>query len=576
MNGNFAIRDLLASFFRQYQIFFLSFFVALSLGIAVIYFSIPLYQASGSLLVKFGANADTGINRAKNAIQISSNDRREIMQSNLDILQSHDLLQMVINKIGVERVYPGITDSVGNSDSPLEVAIRRMERKHLTIKTSQQSNVIDISVLNTNPEIAAEIVSTIQSVFIARQLEIFNKPQTSFLEEQVKKAEASLNQSQQALRKFKSSVGMSSIETELNELLKQKSNAATVAFQAVDDAQNKLAELRDKEIEMLSTYRSESPALQTIRKSIAEAQRQLRERQNNLSVSSKGGVLSEQNAGINKRISELEEQRNHYNDLQRQVQLDEENYKNYLVRSEEARINENLGEREITSISIVDSPNVPVKPATPRKTLILFCSVLAGLLLGGIMVLIREVFDDSFRTPKQLYRVLKLPVLTNFPKGDRGKHDSLVQLFNNVEHLLGDIPQPVIQLASSYDGEGVDDIARDLASLATHKGKNVLLVNTEKLQKNLGQTHFEFANRHNNSWTIIPSSGLLRDELGQSLIKLVNISILVVEAERTRSPVAKETKRLIEALGGKVIGTVLVNRRFYIPGWLYNLLYKNR
>ena len=568
MDESFGIRDIIVAFFRQFKIFFLVFLCTISFGILSIILAVPMYQTSGSVLVKFGSDADARVNNPSGNQQISTIDRREIMQSNLDILQSHDLLKMVMEKVGIDRIYPGITDSVGTTDSPVEVAIQRMQRKHLTIKSSQQSNVIDINVLNQDPVIAKEVVQEIQNIFIARQLEIFNKPQTNFLQLQVKESEEKLNQSQKVLRDFKSSVGISSIEEELNELLKQKSNAATVAFQAVDDAQSKLAELHDKETEMLSTYRPHSPPLVAIRKSIAEAERQLRERQNNL-TSSKNSMLSEQNAGINRRINRLEEQRNRYNDLLRQVEVNEENYKNYMARSEEARINETLGEKKITSISVVDAPTIPIKPASPRKKLILLSSVLAGILLGSIFVFMREFFDESFRSPKQLSKVLDLPVLTSFPK-----QDGLIQLYNNIEHLLVNVPQPIIQFVSSYEGEGVDDIAQDLANLATKQGKNVLLVNTETLQKNFGQEHFEFSKRYNNSWTIITSSGLLRNELGQSLTKLANGSVLVVEAEHTRAPVAKEVKRLIESLGGNVVGSVLVKRQMYIPTWIYNILYK--
>lgn len=518
--------------------------------------------------MKFGSDADARVNNPNDKVQISTIDRREIMQSNLDILQSHDLLKMVIEKVGVDRIYPGLSESIGTNDSPVEVAVRNMQRKHLVIKSSQQSNVIDIILLNQDPEVSAEIVRELQSIFIARQLEIFNKPQTNFLLEQVKESESKLNKAQKDLRDFKSSVGISSIEEELNELLKQKSNAATVAYQAVDDSQNKLSELRDKEIELLTTYRPHSPPIISIKKSIAEAERQLRERQNNLTAS-RNSTLSEQNASINRRINKLEEQRNHYNDLIRQVEVEEVNYKNYLARSEEARINETLGEKKITSISVVDTPDVPVRPAIPRKKLILLSSIIAGILLGAVVVFIREFFDESFRTPKQLSKDLGIPVLTSLPR-----QDGLIQLFNNIEHLLVNVPQPVIQFVSSYEGEGAGAVAKELADLAAKQGKNVLLIDSEQLHKNFSQEHFDFTKRHNNSWTIIASSALLRNELGQSLAKQANGSVLVVEAERTRAPVAKEVKRMIEALGGKVVGSVLVKRQMYIPGLVYDLLYK--
>jgi uncharacterized protein involved in exopolysaccharide biosynthesis len=568
MEESFGIRDIVTAFFRQLHVFSVVVVSCVLLGILTIAFSVPLYLTSGSVLVKFGSDADARVNNPNDKVQISTIDRREIMQSNLDILQSHDLLKLVIEKVGLDRIYPGLAEKVGTSDSPIEVAIQTMQRKHLVIKSSQQSNVIDIIFLNQDPEVAAETIRELQNIFISRQLEIFNKPQTNFLLEQVKESENKLNKAQKELRDFKSSVGISSIEEELNELLKQKSNAATVAFQAVDDAQSKLSELRDKETELLNTYRPHSPPIISIKKSIAEAERQLRERQNNL-TSTRNSTLSEQNASINRRINKLEEQRNHYNDLVRQVQVEEENYKNYLARSEEARINETLGEQKITSISVVDTPDVPVKPATPRKKLILFSSILAGILLGAVVVFIREFFDESFRTPKQLSKELEMPVLTSLPK-----QDGLIQLFNNIEHLLVNVPQPIIQFVSSYEGEGAGAVAKDLADFAAKQGKNVLLIDSEQLHKNFSQEHFDFTKRHNNSWTIIASSALLRNELGQSLAKQASGSVLVVEAERTRAPVAKEVKRMIEALGGKVVGSVLVKRQMYIPDWIYDMLYK--
>lgn len=51
-------------------------------------------------------------------------------------------------------------------------------------------------------------------------------------------------------------------------------------------------------------------------------------------------------------------------------------------------------------------------------------------------------------------------------------------------------------------------------------------------------------------------------------------TVIVVEAERTRGPVARELKKAIESHEGNIIGTILTGRRFYIPRFLYRFLYK--
>jgi Mrp family chromosome partitioning ATPase len=75
---------------------------------------------------------------------------------------------------------------------------------------------------------------------------------------------------------------------------------------------------------------------------------------------------------------------------------------------------------------------------------------------------------------------------------------------------------------------------------------------------------------------IIDSPAILTHVFSSVLAKLCDGCILVIEAERTRAPVAAEAIQLIESSGGRVLGTVLNKRRFYIPQWLYRLLYRKK
>lgn len=45
--------------------------------------------------------------------------------------------------------------------------------------------------------------------------------------------------------------------------------------------------------------------------------------------------------------------------------------------------------------------------------------------------------------------------------------------------------------------------------------------------------------------------------------------VLVAEARKSRRQVALRIKKDFEASGGKILGTVLNKRRYYIPGWIY-------
>lgn len=369
------------------------------------------YEAAGSLLVKFGPNATPEIGRTyDNAPQIiTQSDRRETIQSDMEILRSHGLLHEVIEGFGVDKLYPGITRRVGKSDDPKERAIRDLWKNDLIIKSNPQSNIIEVRLTNENPVVAAQFVHALFQRFITRQSEVFNKPQTNFLDNEVKMAGDKLSRSQLALEAFKAERGISSIDDELSELLRQKSDAGTISLDTNEDAWARLAEMQAKENQMLATYLPDSPLVVRQHESVVLAKKQLRQRQAEQATRISGAT-----AQINKRIAELEMLRNRYNDLARQVDIDEQNYKNYKLRSENARINDLLNRNSITPIVVVDEPVVPTKPVYPRKKLVIAMCVLAGLVFGIGTAIIFETLDPRFTSPEQISEILGVPVMANF------------------------------------------------------------------------------------------------------------------------------------------------------------------
>ncbi|NCC22334.1 MAG: hypothetical protein EOM26_07715 [Alphaproteobacteria bacterium] len=76
--------------------------------------------------------------------------------------------------------------------------------------------------------------------------------------------------------------------------------------------------------------------------------------------------------------------------------------------------------------------------------------------------------------------------------------------------------------------------------------------------------------------TVIGGDEMLAGGASSAFPGLVDGTIVVTEAERTRAPVAKKLKKSIEEYGGHVWGAILNRRRYYIPGWLYGALYGRR
>lgn len=404
-------RGWIAALFRQRHKFTFVFLLFLAGGITYIAFAKPQYQAAGSLLVKFGRDATPEIARSDNNSSeiITQSDRRETIGSDIEILKSRGLLYEVVNELGAEKLYPGITERVVGKDDPEEAVMKELWKRDLIVKSNPQSNIIEVRLINEDPEIAALFIHRLFQLFIARQSEVFNKPQTNFLENEVSQVAAKLKASQQALEDFKEAKGISSIDDEVSELLRQKSDAGTIALDANDEAWTRYAEMQAKESHMLATYLPGSRLVAPQHRSAVLAQKQLHQRQAEQNSRSEGAAIK-----INKRISELETLRNQYKDLARQVDIDEQNYKNYQLRGENARINELMNRNSITPIVVVDEPVVPVRPIHPRKKLSLAMCLLAGLIFGVGTALVFETLDPRFTTSTQIHEMLGVPVMASF------------------------------------------------------------------------------------------------------------------------------------------------------------------
>lgn len=415
-------RGLLTVFFRQFWTFFITFMLVFGSVGAYVLRTVPVYESAGSILIKFGNDARPDVSKNdQNQGDLTPTDRRELIESYTRILQSHDLLVSLVNEIGVEKLYPGISERAPSRETAVEMAFNRLMKGDLTIKGGVQSNLIEIHLLSENPTLAPQFLKRLLEQFIARQADVFNKPQTEFIAQQVQHASAELEKAQASLQQFKDKNGLSSVEEEMIRLLQEKSDAKTVALRSIDEAQNKVDELQARENQLLLSYQADSPAVRKVHESLVVARSQLYSKQADLKAGTTGGskaasTLSPHIKDIDRRMKELESQRREYNDLYRQVQIAEENYKNYVGKLEEARIKETLNRQNITRISVLDEPTIPLTPVKPNKTLILALGLMGGLLLGLGLVIALETMDERFSRPEQITTVLGVPVIASFTR----------------------------------------------------------------------------------------------------------------------------------------------------------------
>jgi len=207
---------------------------------------------------------------------------------------------------------------------------------------------------------------------------------------------------------------------------------------------------------------------------------------------------------------------------------------------------------------------------------------------------------------------------------DSGMHKEMALLYQQIDSLLHGSPKKVIQFIAAREGEGTSTIVREFArTSATILGKSVFLFNAElpdALPSPAGaggvgddgggqdlrtpeasETDVSRVEPSTTSVCLIPQDftnirkyfyspridsfwDSLRQQFdlilidsppfetspdGIAISHRVDGVVLVLEAEKTRWPVAEHLKKQILLNGGNILGVVFNKRRYYIPEFVY-------
>ncbi|MHB8283764.1 MAG: P-loop NTPase family protein, partial [Caulobacteraceae bacterium] len=240
--------------------------------------------------------------------------------------------------------------------------------------------------------------------------------------------------------------------------------------------------------------------------------------------------------------------------------------------------------------------------------------------------------SQTMLTPRDLEQKVQTPTLLAIPRGAgdrpvRGRGQTLRPQYLSVDEaklllrLLSSVapgPSRVIQLIAPGDGAGVSQLAMDIAIIASAQyGRRVLLMDIEPptgqsasaalaargaaLSTVPGRSRIMQVDgaslyvtvpfgpqqlrgpaldwsavlataRRDFDLVVVDSPALERSSSGVVIAGLADMTLGVVEAERTRAAAVRNLIDRVEAAGGQVIGAVLNKRRFYIPRFIYSRL----
>ncbi len=221
--------------------------------------------------------------------------------------------------------------------------------------------------------------------------------------------------------------------------------------------------------------------------------------------------LSAQMAEVEQQINDLEDQATHAATTEEKDRLDTKVaqyrtiYSNLLQTYEQVRLTEAQSVSSIDQVEYAIPDPEPVKPKVLQNTLL---ATLVGLMLVAGGVVAQEALDDSIKTPDDITRNFKLPVLgvidhhkievknpISLSEPRSPTAEAYRTLRTNVNYTSVDRPLHTLMVTSSESGEGKTTTVANLGVVLAQNGLRVIIADCD-LRHPRVHAYFGMANRN--------------------------------------------------------------------------------
>jgi uncharacterized protein involved in exopolysaccharide biosynthesis len=147
-------------------------------AVAALHLATPRYRADASVMIKTGREylaREDGQVAGQSAPQTT---KQEAVNSELEIMTSRAVIEPVIARIGIGRLYPALLHSTPSHGSAMDAAVALFGRR-LKVEAVKISNVVDISFTDPDRAMAARALGEFLRVYNERHLAVFSGGQSS-------------------------------------------------------------------------------------------------------------------------------------------------------------------------------------------------------------------------------------------------------------------------------------------------------------------------------------------------------------------------------------------------------------
>ena len=389
----------------------------------------------------------------------------------------------ILDKLRLKRFVAsilGINNNNHNQENTLSLkdTIKQI-RDSITVNAVKNTDIIEISSENTNPELAAKIANTVADVFVEESLTV-NRSRASeakkFIEEQLLEKEKELAQEEEEKLQYKKQENILYLDEETKINIEQLANFQAQAAEVealIAENKAKLVEAHHQLEKQSETYISSetitaNPVVQQLQNElvsleiqlpalikkygkgspqVAEVEIKIREIKNKIGekvAEIVGSKVSARNPIYQNLLAEIVTLETNVISLNTKMEAISETIKEYekrleklpekelhLARLERAvKVSENIyllllekyqearinEVMELGDIRIIDNALPPDEPIKPNKKLNLAIGGILGLMLGVMLSFFIEYLDNTIKTTEDVERYLGLPVLGIIPK----------------------------------------------------------------------------------------------------------------------------------------------------------------
>jgi uncharacterized protein involved in exopolysaccharide biosynthesis len=395
----------------------------------------PVFVAESSLLVRMGREYiyRPEVGRADTARTPSLS---EIVNSEVEILSSRDLAELVVVQLGIEKLYGSLLELGLDPAVTREMAVMRF-RQATSVRPVLESSVIKVRFEHESSRVAAEAVNLLVERFKDKHVEVFGEEGSSGLEDQHAARRAELLRAEEALAEFKRTSGVSDLDEQRTILLGQRArmedelracelqlhdlrpSASSPApgneqgeapdqrsepelaagaldpptDRLIEEASLRLLHLRIEESELRRDYGPENRRVQGVRTEIELVEGILRQARLQAVASGEARrlALGRELADLDQRIEDLDQREKTLRQLERELTAAESALQIIRERVEEARISEELDRERRINVRVIEKAAAPVAPDGLSFTMKLALGAFVGLLAGAALAYLLEL-----------------------------------------------------------------------------------------------------------------------------------------------------------------------------------------